>query len=295
MATIRRKVIGNQTYYYLAHTFRKGTKTERREHYLGKKIPSDIEQVKKEFFHEMYKERWYPSLDRVKAAYGRELKLTPPSARTEEREKFAIRFTYDTQRMEGSTLSFKETADLLERGITPREKPVRDVKEAEAHNVLFGEVLETKKEPSLQLALYWHRRLFLATKTDIAGRIRQHQVLISRSRFVPPSPVELAPLLYDFFRWYAREKGRLHPVELAALVHLRFVTIHPFSDGNGRMSRLLMNFVLHRHRYPLLNIPYTGRNSYYSALERSQTKKQEHIFVQWLIKRYLREYARFLG
>src|SRR3989338_1506565 len=294
MATIRRKVIGNQAYYYLAHTFRKGAKTEMRERYLGKKIPRDIESVKKEFFHEMYKERWYPRLDRIKAAYGSELKLTPPSARIEEREKFAIRFTYDTQRIEGSTLSLKETADLLERGITPREKPVRDVKEAEAHNALFGEVLETKKELSLQLVLSWHRKLFLATKPDIAGKVRQHQVLISRSRFVPPSPVELAPLLHDFFRWYAREKRLVHPVELAALVHLRFVTIHPFSDGNGRMSRLLMTFVLHRHGYPLLNIPYTGRSSYYGALERSQTKEQEHIFIQWLIKRYLKEHERYL-
>ncbi len=294
MATIRRKAIGNQTYYYLAHTFRKGAKTERRERYLGRKIPADIEQAKKEFFHEMYKERWYPRLDRIKAAYGRELKLTPPSALAEEREKFAIRFTYDTQRIEGSMLSLKETADLLERGMTPREKPVRDVKEAEAHNALFGEVLETTKELSLQLVLSWHRKLFLATKEDLAGKMRQHQMLISRSRFVPPSPVELTALFHDFFKWYARNREKLHPVELAALVHFRFVTIHPFADGNGRISRLLMNIVLHRHGYPLLNIPYTGRSSYYNALERSQMKQEDHIFVQWLIRRYLKEYARFL-
>ncbi|MBU3958163.1 MAG: Fic family protein, partial [Nanoarchaeota archaeon] len=64
------------------------------------------------------------------------------------------------------------------------------------------------------------------------------------------------PLLEEFFGWYNKNKGRLHSVELAALAHLKFVTIHPFSDGNGRISRLLMNFVLHKHGFPMLNIPY---------------------------------------
>ena len=80
-----------------------------------------------------------------------------------------------------------------------------------------------------------------------------------------------------------------------AVGHYQFEAIHPFADGNGRISRLLMNFVLHRHGYPLLNIPYIGRSSYYGALERSQTKEQEHIFIQWFIKRYLKEHMRYLG
>jgi Fic family protein len=72
-------------------------------------------------------------------------------------------------------------------------------------------------------------------------------------------------------------------------VHLKLVTIHPFNDGNGRISRLMMNFVLHKHGYPMLNITYEKRASYYNALERSQTKKQEHIFLQWFFNRYLNE------
>ncbi len=169
---------------------------------------------------------------------------------------FAIRFTYDTPRIEGSKLTLRETADLLERGTTPRAKPLEDVKEAEAHKELFYEILAYKKDLSLSTILYWHKKLFQATKPDIAGRLRRHQVAISGSKFVPPFPAEVYPLLMEFFRWYAKNKNRLHPVELAAFVHLKFVTTHPFADGNGRISRLLMNFILNRHGYPMLNVPY---------------------------------------
>ncbi len=134
------------------------------------------------------------------------------------------------------------------------------------------------KEITLSTVLYWHKQLFQDTKPDIAGKIRQHQVGISGSKFHPPYPIELDLLLRDFFDWYNQNKKKLHPVHLAGLVHLKFVTIHPFGDGNGRISRLLMNYVLHKNGYPMLIIPYSQRMSYYTALERSQLKKDEKIF-----------------
>jgi Fic family protein len=294
MVAIRKRTIGKQAYYYLEHTVRKGRKVEKREHYLGKKLPKNIEQLKKEFLSRLYQERWYPVLDRIKQAFAQEIRRTPQSAREEEIEKFAIHFTYDTQRIEGSTLSLRETADLLERGITPKAKPIRDVKEAEAHKALFDEVLKTAKDLSYSQVLYWHKKLFQDTKPDIAGKLREHQVAISGSKFLPPSPVEVYPLLQDFFKWYNQSKTKLHPAILAALVHLKFVTIHPFGDGNGRISRLLMNFVLHRKNYPLLNIHYEGRAGYYTALERAQTKNMDFIFVQWFIRKYIKEQKRLL-
>ena len=146
----------------------------------------------------------------------------------------------------------------------------------------------------MSLVLRWHHEMFRTTRPDIAGRIREHQVAISGSRFVPPAPVEVYPLLREFFRWYDRSKPRLQPVELAVLVHLKFVTVHPFSDGNGRLARLLMNFVLHRRGFPMFDIPYAGGNSYYGALERAQVRKEEPIFVQWFLRRYVRENRRYL-
>jgi len=155
-------------------------------------------------------------------------------------------------------------------------------------------MLKTKKDISYSLVLYWHKKLFQDTKPDIAGKIRAHQVAISGSKFLPPSPVEVYPFLLDFFKWYDKSKAKLHPAVLAALVHLKFVTIHPFGDGNGRISRLLMNFVLHKKNYPLLNLHYEGRAGYYTALERAQMKHVDFIFIQWLIKKYIKEQKRLL-
>jgi Fic family protein len=107
-------------------------------------------------------------------------------------------------------------------------------------------------------------------------------------------PVEVYPLLKEFFRWYSKNKDKVHPVEIAGIVQLRILTIHPFAGGNGRMARLMMNLVLHQNGFPMLDIPYTKRGSYYNALERSQTKGDDHIFLLWFFKMYKVENLRYL-
>lgn len=293
MATIKKKKIGTREYYYMRHTVRMLHGVETREKYLGTRLPANIDEIRRDFLIDIYKERWYPLLEAIRSNYQREQRKMPRTALQKQASSFSVKFTYDTNRIEGSKLTYRETADLLERGLSPRAKPIEDIKEAEAHDRVFREVLAHKKDLSLQVVLFWHRELFMGTKSDIAGKIRTHQVAISGSRFLPPSPVEVQPLLREFFRWYDRSKASLHPVELAAAAHLKFVTVHPFGDGNGRMSRLLMNFVLQKHGYPLLNIPYENRRSYYNALERAQVKKVDSIFIQWFFKRYLKEHSRY--
>ena len=294
MVKIRKKVLKGQTYYYLEHSMREGKRVQKKEIYLGKKIPSDMAEIRKNFLDEIYRDKWYADIDRIKQRFSGERNKMPKSVREKELQNFTTRFTYNTQRIEGSTLTRRETADLLERGITPKSKPVRDVQEAEAHRDLFYEILKSKSELSLQLVLNWHWKLFNVTKPDIAGQIRKYQVTISGSKFMPPSPVEVYPMLTEFFKWYNKNKEGLHPIELAALAHLKFVTIHPFGDGNGRITRLVMNFILNRKKYPLLDITYEGKNSYYNALERSQIKKDDRIFLQWFAKKYIKEYKKYL-
>ena len=293
MVTIRKRLVGTREYFYLQHTLRTSKGVQAREKYLGARLPTNIEEVKRDFLIEIYKERWYPLLDVVRSNCLKEQRRMPRSSFQKHARTFSVRFTYDTNRIEGSKLTYRETADLLERGLSPHAKPLEDIKEVETHDKVFREVVEYEKDLSLRIVLLWHKRLFEETKPDVAGKIRVHQVAISGSRFMPPSPVEVQPLLREFFRWYDRNKPSLHPVELAAAVHLRFVTIHPFADGNGRMSRLLMNFVLQKHGFPLLNIPYEDRRSYYSALERSQVKKVDNIFIQWFFKRYLKAHSAY--
>ena len=295
MVAIKKKMIKGQMYYYLEHSTRDGKKVQKKQIYLGKKIPNNIEDIKKNLLDDISKEKWYSDVDRIRKNYSKNQKQMPKSIKKKELESFAISFTYDTQRIEGSTLTRRETADLLERGIAPRNKPMRDAQEAEAHRDLFFEILKSEKDLSLHEIIDWHWKLFNKTKPGIAGKLRTYQVGVGNSKFIPPSQVEIYPMLTEFFQWYKKSKNKLYPVELAALAHLKFVTIHPFGDGNGRISRLVMNFILYKKKYPMLDIPYEGRNSYYNALERSQVKKQDRIFLQWFVKRYIKEHKIYLN
>lgn len=298
MVAIRKKSVGNHTYYYLEHSYREGGRVHKKEKIIGKNLPYDIERLKPEFLAEsmaeIYQEKWFDKFDEIKAEFLKQAKHTPQSAREKETETFAIRFTYDTNRIEGSTLTLRDTANLLERGITPNARPLSDVKETESHKNTFYEMLNYEKDLSFNIVLYFHKKLFEGTKTDIAGIIRSHQVAIAGSKFMPPFPAEIYPLLMEFFGWYDENKNTIHPVQLAALVHLKLVTIHPFADGNGRISRLMMNFVLYKYGYPMLNISYEKRTGYYNSLERSQTKQDDHKFLQWFFKRYIAEHKRYL-
>ena len=298
MVAIRKKSVGNHTYYYLEHSYREGGRVHKKEKIIGKNLPYDIEKLKPKFLAEsmaeIYQEKWFDKFDEIKAEFLKQEKITPKSAREKETETFAIRFTYDTNRIEGSTLTLRDTADLLERGITPSARPLSDVKETEAHKNTFYEMLNYKKDLSFNAVLYFHKKLFEGTKPDIAGIIRSHQVAIAGSKFMPPFPAEIYPLLMEFLSWYNKSKNTIHPVQLAALVHLKLVTIHPFADGNGRISRLMMNFVLYKYGYPMLNIPYERRTGYYNSLERSQTKQDDNKFLQWFFKRYITEHKRYL-
>jgi len=293
MVTLVKRTVRGIPYYYLEHTLRAGNKFAQKSKYLGRKLPKDLARVKREFTYELNKERWFDEFDAIKKNYRAEFLALPRSAKEKQLREFSITFTYDTQRIEGSTLTLRETAQLLEQGISPNGKPVADAQEAEAHNRVFLAMVEEGKGLSLQLVLRWHWEIFKETRRDIAGQIRRHGVRIAGSRFVPPAPVEMQAMLQDLFRWYGRDKLRAHPVELAALVHLRFVTIHPFGDGNGRLSRLMMNYVLHKNGYPMLNIEYKDRSGYYRALERSQLSHEDGTFANWLFRRYRREFKNY--
>lgn len=289
MVSIKRKTDRGKTYYYLRHTYREDGKVLAKEQYLGRAVPKDVERLKKDFLFKIYSKKWFSKFDEIHRNHLKAERETPESEKEKNAELFSIRFTYDTQRIEGSTLTLRETANLIERGISPKNKPVHDIKEAEAHQRVFKEMLAANKDLSYNLILAWHRELFAGTKPDIAGKLRSSEVRISGSKFVPPMHLEVYPLIKEFFGWYEKEKRTMNPVELAALVHLKLVTIHPFADGNGRISRLAMNLVLYRHGFPMLNIEYENRDSYYKALERAQTKKDDSIFLAWFFKKYIKE------
>ena len=127
MVTVVNRRKGNRDYYYLYHDSKKG-KRKQREEYLGKAIPSDIKDRKKNFALGIGREEWIPSLEKIYKNYKKEQNKIPPSIQEKNLNSFSVKFTYNTQRIEGSTLTLKDTSFLLEYGLTPSNRSSRDIK-----------------------------------------------------------------------------------------------------------------------------------------------------------------------
>lgn len=212
----------------------------------------------------------------------------PKNVIEQEIKNFAINFTYHTQKIEGSSLTRLDTKRLLAEGITPKNKPKEDMIEAELAQQVFFEMITHQKSLSLNSVKYWHTKMFNKTKIDLAGEIRDYGgITVANSKAKFPSGDQVFGLVVDFFKWYNLVKSKINPVEVAAMVHLKFVSIRPFGNGNGRISRLMTNCVLDESNYPMLNIEYGQRERYYKALEYSQIKNDDFIFLKWFMKTYI--------
>ena len=288
MATVRTVRRGGRTYYYAVHSYRRGGRVRQRIQYLGTARPIDPERSARELERSVWAETWFQDFDRLASRYRARRASVPRSVDEKDLDTFAILFTYDTNRIEGSTLNLRETRDVVERGITPRSKPISDSIEARRHATLASRLLKRPQGPSLVNLLKWHRFLFGDSKADIAGRIRTYEVSILGSRHRPPPGSVVRRLMEELDAW-ARGEGRtLHPVEFAAEFHLRFESIHPFGDGNGRVGRLALNSILARSGYPPVNIRFEKRQGYYHALERASIVGDSRPFLLWFFRYYLR-------
>ena len=278
-------IIKRKDYYYLAHSFRKDGKVIHREKYLGKLVPGNLPEIKDAFLHECLQEGVIKKLKAIKNNFRKEWKIYPKSVKKEILIDLSISFTYNTNAIEGSTITHKETEDIIRNKISPN-KPIRDVQETINHSKVFFNVLNEKKELSKHLMLKWHEDIFKDTKQDIAGRIRDYLVRVGS--YVAPDWQDLSALIKQFFEWYNQSKNIMNPVELAAKAHYRFEKIHPFGDGNGRVGRLIIMYILRKGNYPMLIIEHKKRKSYYHALSKS-----ENDFVNFFFRRYVSAHRKY--
>lgn len=191
-------------------------------------------------------------------------------------ESFDVEYTYESNRIEGNTLSKKETHLIVNKGLTVKGKSMAEHLEAVNHQeaIDYIRAIASKEVPfDKRTLLDIHSLVLHGIGKENAGAYRQEDVTISGSNFVPPMFLQVPQLMDGFFEFYDANKDTMHPVELASELHERLVTIHPFIDGNGRTARLLMNLILIRHGYPMtiLSSENDKRHAYYDSLEATQT------------------------
>ncbi len=279
-------VIKRDGFYYLSHSFRKQGKVVNKKMYLGNQVPENIEELKQQLLEQCMKESIFQELKKIKKNYTYEWKKLPESIKKKRMIQFSIDMTYNSNAIEGSTITKEETEDIIERQIAPN-KSLIDVQETVNHAKVFFKVIQEKRALSEAVLLDWHKELFEQTKLDIAGVYREYLVRVGSYR--APDWQDVPKLMKEYISWYKKNKKVLQPVELAAVMHYEFEKIHPFGDGNGRVGRLLMNYILYKHKFPLANIELKKRKQYYRALEKGKI-----AFIQYFIKNYLQKYKEYL-
>lgn len=211
-----------------------------------------------------------------------------------------LEYTFESNRIEGNTLTLKETDLVINEGLTISGKSMREHLEAINHKDAIAYVkhlIDNKTEFNERELLTIHNLILRGIDAANAGKYRTVQVMIKGSAHMPPAPFLVAKQMEDYFIWYEQHKTKMHPVLLAAEMHERLVTIHPFIDGNGRTSRLVMNLLLIKHGYVIANIKgdAASRMNYYNALELVQTQKSKYDFLLLIAQTELDAINRYLS
>ena len=188
------------------------------------------------------------------------------------KESLFLEWTYNSNSIEGNTLTLQETKLVIEEGITIKGKSLREHFEAFNHQnaiEFVEELAQDKKELSAQNILGVHALVLASIEKEYAGRYRTSGVRISGANFIPPNAQKVNQLMDELLDWINKSSKQLHPLVQACIFHHRFVWIHPFFDGNGRTVRLLFNLLLMKQGFPPAIILKNDRKKYYEALNKA--------------------------
>lgn len=201
-----------------------------------------------------------------------EIRPLPAEVVEELRHRYEVGLTHHSTAIEGNTLSQSETQIVIEKGITIGGKSMLEHLEVIGHKEALDFVIELAEAATPigeREIREIHALVMKGQDTGDRGRYRNLDVKAAGTEYVYPSHLRLPELMESFVSWLGT--ADLHPVDLATEAHLRFVTIHPFRDGNGRVGRLLMNLLLLRHGYPIAILRVQQRAEYIAALELAQS------------------------
>ncbi|MBP8818854.1 MAG: Fic family protein [Syntrophomonadaceae bacterium] len=206
---------------------------------------------------------------------------------TQLRNYYRIGLTWSSNALEGNTLTESETKVLLEDSLTVGGKPLRYTFEAigHAHAYDFMFTLLNNKTITEKNVLMMHQLFFASIEKEYAGKYRDMDVFISGSKYPVTETKHIQAEMDGLFQWIRNERNQIHPVKFAAQLHKRFVFIHPFKDGNGRIARLIMNTALIQDGYLLAIIPPVLRHEYIELLERAH--RDDQSFEQFVAERVI--------
>lgn len=231
--------------------------------------------------------------EKIDELYKKLRALPPLSVATEERlmEEFMVRYTYNSNAIEGSTLTERETALVLKDDMTIEGKPLKYHLDAIGHRDAFALVRrEAEAGSALTEALIKriHSHILLRDE-DERGHYRTVNVHISGSDVVLPSAQFVPKKMAELMERYNGEMQKWHPIQRAAVFHLAFESVHPFIDGNGRTGRLILNFELMKAGYPPIDVKFADKGRYYYCLQSYQGQDETESPMLYMLEAYMEQ------
>ena len=229
------------------------------------------------------------------------LRPLPTSAVRKLQEQFQIEMTYNSNAIEGNSLTLKETFLVINEGLTIKGKSLRDHLEIKNHQEALEylyDLIEKDKQHTISenLIRSLHQLVMQETDKEWAGKYRNSNVLIGGADHTPPDALEVPREMKNLLNWLKQNKKKLHTIELVGLLHHKLVYIHPFFDGNGRTARLAMNLFLMQEGYPLAVILKNDRKKYYQVLQQADSGNVVPLirFIARAVSRSLDMYLKIL-
>jgi len=303
MVYIYKKTVGGKSYYYLRISERKGKRVIAKDiAYLGNKI----EEVKKNldklsdykdeirkahktislflesnYYLEKIKslklkkdEFLKEKIEEVEACglhYNKIFLKKDKLTKQEILKNFLIEFAFNTTSIEGNTINLAEAKNLLQDGLTPKDKTLREIYDLQNTEKVFFEIIRLKEKLNREFIIKIHDSLM--ENIDPRKGYRTVDIRVIKSNFDATPSVYVKTDMNLLLKWYRENESKLHPLVLAVIFHHKFEKIHPFMDGNGRTGRMLLNYILMNKNYPPLIIHKATRKEYLEAMRKADNSE----------------------
>ncbi len=305
MVSVQTKTIKSHKYLYAEHSFRLPNqkikkvskmiknksdvnKKEVKEYLLNKEIEENIK------FIEKTKEKNslinIKKIETIKVKYKHLMNKLTKNQKKDILDRFTANFTYETNAIEGNSLTLKDVTMFMTDNLIPKDKDLREVYETRnMRNVielLFNKKIKINKKSIIKL----HSEIVKDTGVSTGFKKFPNFIVMTNLRTTPPEKVEQE--IDKLIRWYEKNKDKKHILELCSIFHGKFENIHPFEDGNGRIGRILLNAMLMEKGYPPLIIRKTMRKAYFDCLSAFDNKHNNKL-IRFILNKFENTFKKF--
>ena len=286
------RMVNEKRMNYLIYNQRDKGKWKKTSRFIGNGDlqKSEVDRLKKKFEielkvkdYEYLKKEQVLEIEQLKEIYNKSIKKLSKEEFVKFERSFFTELTYNSNAIEGNSMSLEETSIVINENLSPDGKTIREIYEAKNHIKALDFIKNYKGDINELFILKVHSIILNDISEHFAGRYRENPVRVIGSDFKFPSPEKIPQLIRNLLYWYNQNKRGMHALELAVIFSMKFVSIHPFVDGNGRVSRLLMNFILQKKKYPWINVYNKQRQKYLGAVRKANEENYE-IILKFLIE-----------